>query len=351
MFWSKGDEEMNHFERMFGILLQLYGGQVVSAAELAKRFEVSNRTIYRDLEMLNELGVPLYAERGRIGGFKLMDGYYVPPLMFTKGEAVSLILGLTLIESLKIKPFSSDIETARKKLLSSVPKPIRTILQHSEKVIGFESPPRDAFHPEPELTTSDGSLTSRNGPVENETISIYLQAILESIQIRMKYRSPYRNQTEEVYLQPLGLFYDRDHWYLVGQNPQARTRLWRSDRVMDIAEHHVPRTGPTEFDVRQFLGRKWLKSAINTWQEQAPVKIRMTPEQAERLMQDWYYAHAKYDQMDDETVVVTYGENKVSTVMELLRWLGPGAELIEPEAWRRVAYEQLKSMMEVYRDF
>lgn len=156
---------------------------------------------------------------------------------------------------------------------------------------------------------------------------------------------------EEVYVHPLGLFYDRDHWYLVGQNVHVGTRFWRSDRVIGVEEHRAPSTGRKEFDVRQFLGRKWLKSAMNSWQEQAPVKIRMTREQAQRLMQDWYYAHAKYHQVDDEEVVVTYGENKVSTVMELLRWLGPGAELIEPREWRRIAYEQLKSMMEAYNDF
>lgn len=68
-------------------------------------------------------------------------------------------------------------------------------------------------------------------------------------------------------------------------------------------------------------------------------------------MQDWYYAHAMYDQMDDGTVVITYGEDNVSLVMELLRWLGPGAELLEPWERRRIVYEQLKNMMEVYNDF
>lgn len=341
---------MNRFERMFGILLQLYGGQVISAAELASRFEVSNRTIYRDLEALNEQGVPLYAERGRIGGFKLMEGYYVPPLMFTKGEAVSLLLGLTLIESLKVKPFSADVELARKKLLASVPNPLRVILQHSETIVGFESWPRDAFHPEPEPSALDVSPGDTADSEEDRTINLYLQAIFESVQVRMKYRSPYRNETEELFVQPLGLFYDRDHWYLVGQNSKSQTRFWRSDRVLDIREHRVPKPVQAEFDVRRFLNRKWLKSAMAKWQDQAPVKIRMTVEQASRLRQDWYYAHAIYDCVDDETVLMTYGENDISVVMDLLRWLGPGAQLMEPREWRQVAREQFKSMMESYRE-
>ncbi|QSO54672.1 YafY family transcriptional regulator [Alicyclobacillus curvatus] len=341
---------MNRLERMFGILLQLYGGKAVTASYLGMRFEVSSRTIYRDVELLSELGVPIYAERGRIGGFKLMDGYYLPPLMFTKGEAVSLLLGLTLLGNLKIKPFSADIELARKKLLASVPGPIKAALQHSEKVIGFESQPRDAFHPEPDVTTLDGPHESHSDSRETETVNTYLQAIFESAAVRMRYRSPYRNQTEEFYVHPLGLFYDRHHWYLVGQNVRAGTRVWRSDRVIEMEEHRVPSTDRPEFDVRQFLDRKWLNSAMNQWQERAPVKIRVTPEQAEKLMQDWYYAHAKYDQMDDGTVVITYGEDNVSLAMELLRWLGPGAELLEPREWRQIAYDELKSMLNVYEE-
>jgi predicted DNA-binding transcriptional regulator YafY len=61
---------MNRFDRMLGILLHLRGGQAVSALALARHFEVSRRTIYRDVEALSALGVPVYARRGHEGGFQ-----------------------------------------------------------------------------------------------------------------------------------------------------------------------------------------------------------------------------------------------------------------------------------------
>jgi predicted DNA-binding transcriptional regulator YafY len=86
---------MQRFDRILGILLFLRSHQVVSAAQLAHQFEASTRTIYRDLETLSALGVPLYAERGRQGGVRLLPVYFLPPLMFTQQEAIALQLGLT----------------------------------------------------------------------------------------------------------------------------------------------------------------------------------------------------------------------------------------------------------------
>ncbi len=92
---------MQRFDRTLGILLFLRSKPSVSAAALARQFDVSTRTIYHDLETLSALGVPLYAERGRQGGVRLLPGYFLPPLMFTRSEAIALLLGLTLQKSLQ----------------------------------------------------------------------------------------------------------------------------------------------------------------------------------------------------------------------------------------------------------
>src|SRR5712692_7343148 len=105
-------EHMQRFDRVLGILLFLRSKQSVSASELARHFEVSVRTIYRDLETLSAVGVPLYAERGRQGGVRLLQGYFLPPLMFTQSEAIALLLGLTLQRSLRAVPFPTEIEVA-----------------------------------------------------------------------------------------------------------------------------------------------------------------------------------------------------------------------------------------------
>src|ERR1044072_2329971 len=109
---TSGDNQMNRFDRALGILLLLRSGESLSATELARRFEVSTRTIYRDVEALGMVGVPVYAERGRDGGFRLVEGYFLPPVMFTRAEAVSLLLAVTLLRNLRSRPFAADLELA-----------------------------------------------------------------------------------------------------------------------------------------------------------------------------------------------------------------------------------------------
>ena len=110
---------MNRLDRTLGLLLFLRGGRVVSAAELAARFEVSVRTVYRDIEVLSGLGVSITADMGRTGGFRLREGYFLPPVTLGAEEAVSLLLGLILMRRLRVTPFPKEADFAERKLLQN----------------------------------------------------------------------------------------------------------------------------------------------------------------------------------------------------------------------------------------
>ncbi len=186
---------MNRLDRALGILLVLRGGKTFSAPELSRRFEVSTRTIYRDIETLCAVGVPIYAEIGRAGGFRLVEGYFLPPVMFSVGEAVSLLLGLALMRSLRARPFAAEIETADQKLLAAVPEQLRAVLAKTQQIIGFERMPADIFHPErsaPHRSTGASDAESREGMV----ISAFLQAVFDRKTVALDYRSPYGARTE-----------------------------------------------------------------------------------------------------------------------------------------------------------
>jgi predicted DNA-binding transcriptional regulator YafY len=343
---------MQRFDRILGILLFLRSKQSVSSAKLARHFEVSVRTIYRDLDTLSTLGVPLYTERGRQGGVRLLQGYFLPPLMFTQSEAIALLLGLTLQRSLRAVPFPTEIEMAEKKLLAALPETLRSLLTKAEKLVGFEKTPNDIFHPEP---------ASQEPPLiaipqeqadlhQSKTISTFFRAILDGNLVLMHYASPYRTHTSEVLMEPLGLLWDRDLWYLVGKQLERKRPLglWRADRVLQIKPRQPMVTVQNEFDVREYLGRSWLQPAMEQWRDLSPVKIRLSCAQAERLQQDWYYRHAHFEPITEKQVVMTFGEQNPTVVLELLRWLGPGAELIEPGAWRERMREELSQMLAYY---
>ena len=344
---------MQRFDRILGILLFLRSKPSLSAAELARQFEVSTRTVYRDLDTLSALGVPLYAERGRQGGVRLLPGYFLPPLMFTQSEAIALLLGLTFQKSLRATPFSTERAMAEKKLLAALPDNLRSVLTKAEKFVGFEKTPGDIFHPEPAPQESESvaMLTAEQADLQqSQTISIFFQAVLDGKLVHMQYASPYRTHTREVLAEPLGLLWDRDHWYLAGRSEEQKhpLMLWRADRVIHIKLRESMVTLQEQFDVRELSGRSWLKSAMEQWGHQAPVKIRLSPSQARRLQQDWYYRHAHFESISEDHVIMTFGERNPTVVLELLRWLGPGAELLEPQNWREMIREELRQMLASY---
>lgn len=343
---------MQRFDRILGILLFLRSGQSISASELARHFEVSPRTVYRDLETLSSLGVPLYAERGREGGFQLLEGYFLPPLMFSRSEAIALLLGVSLQKNLQATPFPRELIMAEQKLLAALPARLRAILEKAEQIIGVERLPHDIFHPEstPSASADASSPEVATEAAESKNINIFFQAILDGKEITLLYRSEHHTAGYEVRAEPLGLFWDRDHWYLVGRRFGAApaVRTWRADRVLQIAPGLPFASARADFDVRDLLGRSWLRVAMQEWSQRTPVKIRLSRAQAARLQRDWYYQHAQFEPISAEQVMMTFGEWNSEIVFELLRWLGPGAELIEPRAWRDQLRAELQQMLEYY---
>lgn len=339
---------MLRFDRLLGILLFLRSGKSVSASDLARRFNVSARTIFRDLETLSALGVPLYAERGRTGGFKLLEGYFLPPLTFSQSEAIALLLGVTLQKNLRATLFPREMVLAEKKLLAALPERIRAILERAEQVLGVEKLPADIFHPDTGFPLVD-AFSSVDEERESRVVSLFCQAILDGNAVVFRYPARRQARIHDVQAWPLGLFWDRDHWYLVGRaEGREGARTWRSDRVLTLRSVSMGGTQQQDFDVRAMLGHTWLQTAMEEWRQQAPVRIRLTSAQADRLRRDWYYRHAHFEQLDADKVLMTFGESNATLVLELLRWLGPGAELLEPLVWRQKIKEELRQMLEYY---
>lgn len=345
---------MQRFDRVLGILLFLRSKSSTSATELARQFDVSTRTIYRDLETLSALGVPVYAERGRNGGVRLLPGYFLPPLMFTQQEAIALLLGLTLQRSLRATPFPIERDLAEKKLLAALPEPLRSLLAKAEQLVVFEQTPSDIFHPEPRQHEPEvaASRTAEEADVQqSRTISTFFQAVLDGNLVQMQYASPYQRDAHWVLAEPLGLLWDRDRWYLAGRLAEREgrpVRFWRADRVLQINPRRPMVPAQHEFDMRELLGRTWLRSAMEQWRQLSPVKIRLSRAQAQRLQEDWYYRYSRFEPINEQQVIMTFGENNSTFVLELLRWLGPGAELLEPQTWQEQMREELRQMLASY---
>lgn len=335
---------MKELDRILGMLLALQGGRKTTAKQLAQRFEVSSRTIYRDLQTMSLLGIPVYADRGRNGGVSLLGGYFLPPLMFSRSEAIALLLGVILLRALHSVPFEADVETATQKLLAAIPEPLRTTLTRLESIIGVEMVTADVFHPEPDAS----AITDQSQRI-GAVVTTFIHALLDGDAVRISYQSPYRDTETPLAAAPRGLFWDRGRWYLAVNNQDAEEalHLWRADRVTSIQPAGGARDSAAPFDVGDLLGHAWLESAMRMWRERAPVLLRITREQERRLRQDWYYQFATYEEQPDGAVEMMFGERDPQVVLALVRWLGPGAELLSPAPWRAMLRAELEAMLQL----
>jgi len=108
--------ETNRLSRLTAILIQLQTKRIVTASELASKFDISKRTVYRDMKALEQSGVPILTEEGK--GYTLMDGYKIPPIMFTEKQANALILAEQLVLKSKDTSFVKDYSEAIDKIKS-----------------------------------------------------------------------------------------------------------------------------------------------------------------------------------------------------------------------------------------
>src|SRR5690606_19543314 len=113
----------NRFDRIVSILIQLQSKKTVRAQELAERFDVSLRTIYRDIRSLNTAGIPIIGEAGT--GYSMMEGYRLPPVMFTRQEAGSFVAAEKLMQHFTDRNLLKHFESAMYK--------IKSVLRGSEK--------------------------------------------------------------------------------------------------------------------------------------------------------------------------------------------------------------------------
>src|SRR5688572_24289103 len=126
---------MKRSDRLFALLLLLQVGRRVRARDLAARLEVSERTVYRDVAALSEAGVPVVALPG--AGYELAEGFYLPPLVFTPGEAGALSLGARLLAAQTSGRLPRDAERALEKIAAVLPAATRREVERLTEVIGF----------------------------------------------------------------------------------------------------------------------------------------------------------------------------------------------------------------------
>ena len=297
---------MNRFDRITAILIQLQSRKIVKAQDLAERFEISLRTVYRDISSLAEAGVPIIGEAGV--GYSIMDGYRLPPVMFTKEEARTFITAEKLMEKFTDLSTQSQYQSAMFK--------IKAVLRSSEKsmVENLENHIEVRHNVKPFYTEN------------SNTLDILLKSITERKITRINYNSLGMADLTNRVIEPVGIYHENNYWYTIAYcHLRNNYRNFRSDRILKIELTEEP-FQHKHAPLKDFLSETWDPQHLRL------IRIKIDKRQAQYIHnQKHYYGFVSEIDLENE-VEMTFLTAYIESFAQWYLMLATHACIIEPES-------------------
>lgn len=223
--------------RLISIILMLQRRGTLKASELAEELGVSERTVHRYMGMLDELGIPIYSERGPYGGFSLVRGYKLPPLIFTPEEATALYLGAELVKNIWGASYFDAAVGATAKLDNVLPDDLLSEVKQVQRGL---------------LVT--GWLRRDYGPWA-PLLDELRRCVARRRRVELVYRS-FRQEVTRRTVDPYALALQWGNWYLVGHcHLRGDLRTFRVDRLQEVQPTGESFEIPADFSAREYLLR------------------------------------------------------------------------------------------------
>jgi predicted DNA-binding transcriptional regulator YafY len=305
---------MNRIDRLFAILLKLQSKSPVTSHNLAGSFEVSQRTVYRDIAALSEMGVPIVALPGE--GYTLMEGYYLPPLIFTPDEAVALFLGARMLAGQAAGSIPNDAEQALAKIAHALPDHTRQHVEQLNGIIQF-------FLPENRFNLDDPRLLTLQ------------TAILEHRLVHLRYHSQSRDELTVRDIEPHALLYYNGNWYVNGY-----CRLRQDARGFRLERIEAFTLRDETFQPRPLK---------ETPAEKFAVRVRIAHDHARWVRERQHYAFQS-EESTPQGILMTYCVDTVDTASEIRSWLlgwGAAAEVLSPQSLRDDLRREAQKLVEM----
>ncbi|MEX2335371.1 MAG: YafY family protein [Pseudohongiella sp.] len=217
-------------------LLQTHGR--LTGGEIAQRLDVDVRTARRYITVLEELGIPVTTEQGRYGGYMLVAGFKLPPMMFTDEETLAVSLGLLAAQQLGLAESTPAIASVQAKLERVMPanlkQRVRAVSDTTRLILPRVEPSYD-----------------------NRTLLTLTTAIQSERRVSFVYRSP-KEEVMQRDMDPYGLVFRRGRWYVSGYcHLRSDLRSFRLDRIQKVKTLEHSFTRPQRFDAAEHLSRSF----------------------------------------------------------------------------------------------
>lgn len=302
---------MNRIDRLTAILIQLQGKKIVRASEIAERFNISQRTVYRDVKALQEAGVPIGAEAGT--GYYIVEGYHLPPVMFSKEEAAALLTGEKLMEQ-----FSDH---SNRKQFSLAMEKIRSVLRGSEKDY---------------LESLDENIAVlRYQPLDAEAEQFpnrFLTDIQQALGMNQVISMEYFSLQEEVptrrEVEPVGIFHGSHNWHLIAFcRLRQGYRDFRIDRIRKLSLLPATYQKGKHLSLHDYLEQQRSRHQEATYL----IKIAIDNKVVKYLRQQKYYFGLMEEKVKGDKTELTFLQSSLNYFSRWLIMFGNCVEVLEPQ--------------------
>lgn len=312
---------MNRTDRLLAILLELQAKRWQRAEDLAATFEVSKRTIYRDMLALAESGVPLVSIAGQ--GYSLVEGYFLPPLSFTTDEAIMLLLGTDFVGRNVDAQYQTAARTAMSKIEAVLSPSLRAEVAYLQRSIQF---------------------VALNTQTRQEVLAAVRRAIIQRRRVRFEYRARFPNEDDDTPLirevEPYGLICFNGTWFLAGHDHYREDRRhFRLDRILgDVAVLPQSFERPPDFRVGERP------------QEEREIEVRLLfdPETARWVRETPSFFQVAAEDYP-EGLFVTLRIRRYEEIMQWILGWGSHVQVLEPDDLRERLAEESRAMLENYQ--
>lgn len=301
--------------RLITLIMLLQSKPNQKAAELAGKLGVSVRTLHRYFEQLDRMGIPIYSERGPQGGFSLVRGYKMPPLVFSPQEAVAVYLGTSLVGELWGSLYREAAEGALAKLVNVLPDEQRG-----------------------EVTWARRSLAATGmHRADLQELSPMLEQLRnctrDQHQVRIRYEGSTKTDLNERVIDPYALAYRSGWWYLVGYcHLRQGLRTFRLDRIKELDALKSVFQRPQNFEIRAYL-----ESAFKD-QPSVRARLRFAPEAA-TIAASNLATWEQVERQPDGSVEVIAVAPDLTWLASLVMGFGGWVRVLEPEELRQMVRE------------
>ncbi|MFA2567556.1 helix-turn-helix transcriptional regulator [Bacillus wiedmannii] len=298
---------MSKVNRLFNILLQINTKNKFTVQELANEFNVSKRTILRDLEELSTLGIPLYSERGPHGGYRLINkNGLLPPITFSENEAISLFFACQSLQYYDSIPFEHESKSALNKFYNYLPQELKKKIDSMSERVLFITPTRQEKTP---------------------LLKNIMDAAIDQEVIQIEYESK-RGFSKRI-IQPIGIYSSNGYWYMPAYcfNRQ-QNRLFRIDRIRML---EFKNNFPQKKDFSNLTLTTWFEKTDEKPKELIKLFVILTREGI--LKCDFnIWLRDKIKILDDGTGLIdTYlNKNEIGYMSEFFLGLGDDIEVKHP---------------------